>query len=259
MRAPRSRRRGASDELDGRGSRARPTTPTQLRPTRSRAQLGYSRCVYAAYMAGAMLVAFLVANVWPTRPGIGSAVEAASSASRRRRASIYRSSSAASIGVVVALYYWRKPEVRAWTRTRSPPSSKVTLAEPQGGHQLDHGRHRRPALFATVFFALLDRFWELRHRHDLQLLTSSSIADGELRSAAERRHGQEVVRHPDLLGLREQGRDALQQRIKQYSMEDEVRRDPDPDRDRHRRPAPAESSASARRPASPATSSSRWR
>ena len=60
-------------------------------------------------------------------------------------------------------------------------------------------------------------------------------------------------------GYENKVKDALQERIKQHNMEDEVRRDPDPDRDRHRERAPAASSASARRPAFPATSSSRWR
>ena len=60
-------------------------------------------------------------------------------------------------------------------------------------------------------------------------------------------------------GYEDKVRDALQQRIKQYSMEEQVRRDPHPDRDGHRERAPAARRASARRPASPATSSSRWR
>ncbi len=54
-------------------------------------------------------------------------------------------------------------------------------------------------------------------------------------------------------------RDALQQRVKQYSLEDQVRRDPHPERDGHRATARAARPASARSSACPATSSSRWR
>ena len=137
----------------------------------ARSSSATQRFVYAAYMAGAMLVAFLVAKVGhlalvPPRP-----VEA-----RARRAAATSSCYlvAGLVGVVVALYYWRKPDVAAVRRTRSPRSYEGHLAEPQGGHELHHGRHLLHAVRDRLLRAhgpVLD----LRHRQDLQLLIRTMV------------------------------------------------------------------------------------
>ena len=91
---------GAGDPYRGSPPRTRSPRTTGARP-KSRArtfrlQLGYMRFVYAAYMAGAMLVAFLVAKGGPRRSGTSSASGSPSSASRGTRPSTW---SRASIGV----------------------------------------------------------------------------------------------------------------------------------------------------------------
>jgi len=118
-------------------------------------QLGYLRFVYAAYMAGAMLVAFLVAKTghvaWyrlgQWKPELGEP----------RDEVVYVT--AGIIGVLVALYYWRKPESRQYANEVAEELSKVSWPD------------RKEVtssttvvlfytLFATVFFALMDQFWK---------------------------------------------------------------------------------------------------
>ena len=116
------------------------------------------RFVYAAYMAGAMLVAFLVAKTG-TSPGTASRQWKPSSASRTTSSS-YAIARRRSIGVVVALYLLAQARRRAVRRTRSPSE----LVEGHAGRAAKRSRTRRrssssPRSFATVFFALMDRFW----------------------------------------------------------------------------------------------------
>ena len=118
-------------------------------------QLGYLRFVYAAYMAGAMLVAFLVAKTghlaWyrlgQWKPDFGEP----------RDEIVYLASGL--IGVGVALYYWRKPESRQYANEVAEELSKVSWPD------------RKEVtssttvvlfytLFATIFFALMDQFWK---------------------------------------------------------------------------------------------------
>ena len=118
-------------------------------------QLGYLRFVYAAYMAGAMLVAFLVAKTghlaWyrlgQWKPELGEP----------RDEIVYVV--AGFIGVGVALYYWRKPESRQYTNEVAEELSKVTWPNRKEVTQsttvvLFY------TLFATIFFALMDQFWK---------------------------------------------------------------------------------------------------
>ena len=61
----------------------------------------------------------------------------------------------------VAVYYWTQtPDARS-SRTRSPTELvQGHLAEPEGGHELAPSVVIvDDASFATVFFALMDRFW----------------------------------------------------------------------------------------------------
>ena len=118
-------------------------------------QLGYLRFVYAAYMAGAMLVAFLVAKTghvaWyrlgQWKPELGEP----------RDEVVYVV--AGFIGVAVALYYWRKPESRQYANEVAEELSKVTWPtrkEVTGSTTVVLFY----TLFATVFFALMDQFWK---------------------------------------------------------------------------------------------------
>lgn len=117
-------------------------------------QLGYQRFVYAAYMAGAMIVAFLVAKIghvaWyrlgQWKPELGEPQDEI----------LYVA--AAIIGVLTALYYWRKPEARQYANEVAEELSKVTWPSRK---EVTNSTTVvvLTTLFATVFFALMDRFW----------------------------------------------------------------------------------------------------
>ena len=118
-------------------------------------QLGYMRFVYAAYMAGAMLVAFLVARgghlLWyklgQWKPELGEP----------RDEAVYVA--AGIIGVAVALYYWRKPGARQYATEVAEELSKVTW--PSRKEVVNSTTVVLfYTLFATVFFALMDQFWK---------------------------------------------------------------------------------------------------
>jgi preprotein translocase subunit SecE len=118
-------------------------------------QLGYTRFVYAAYMGGAMLVAFLVAKIghlaWyrlgQWKPELGEP----------RDEMVYITSGL--IGILVALYYWRKPEARQYANEVAEELSKVTWPTRK---EVTNSTTVVIfyTLFATVFFALLDQFWK---------------------------------------------------------------------------------------------------
>jgi preprotein translocase subunit SecE len=118
-------------------------------------QLGYMRFVYAAYMAGAMLVAFLVAKgghaIWyklgQWKPELGEP----------RDEAVYVAG--ALIGALVALYYWRKPAARQYATEVAEELSKVTW--PSRKEVVNSTTVVLfYTLFATVFFALMDQFWK---------------------------------------------------------------------------------------------------
>jgi len=85
-------------------------------------QLGYQRYVYAAYMAAAMLVGFLVAKsghagwykLGQWKPELGEPKDE------------YLYPVAGLIGVFVAIYYWRKPSSRQYANEVAEELSKVT-------------------------------------------------------------------------------------------------------------------------------------
>lgn len=118
-------------------------------------QLGYMRFVYAAYMAGAMLVGFLVAKLghlaWyrlgQWKPEVGEP----------RDELLYVVSGL--VGVMVALYYWRKPESRQYANEVAEELSKVTWPSRK---EVTNSTTVVIfyTLFATVFFALMDQFWK---------------------------------------------------------------------------------------------------
>lgn len=118
-------------------------------------QLGYMRFVYAAYMAGAMLVAFLVARgghlAWyklgQWKPEFGEPKDEA----------VYVAG--AVVGALVALYYWRKPSARQYATEVAEELSKVTW--PSRKEVVNSTTVVLfYTLFATVFFALMDQFWK---------------------------------------------------------------------------------------------------
>ena len=118
-------------------------------------QLGYMRFVYAAYMAGAMLVAFLAARgghlIWyklgQWKPELGEP----------RDEAVYLA--AGAIGILVALYYWRKPEARQYATEVAEELSKVTW--PSRKEVVNSTTVVLfYTIFATVFFALMDQFWK---------------------------------------------------------------------------------------------------
>lgn len=118
-------------------------------------QLGYMRYVYAAYMAGAMLVAFLVAKIahvgWyrlgQWKPEFGEPKDEV----------LYVF--AGVVGVFVSLYYWRKPESRQYANEVAEELSKVTWPSRK---EVTNSTVVviMTTLFATVFFALMDQFWK---------------------------------------------------------------------------------------------------
>lgn len=117
-------------------------------------QLGYMRYVYAAYMAGAMLVAFLVAKIghvgWyrlgQWKPELGEPQDEV----------VYPI--AGVVGALVALYYWRKQESRQYANEVAEELSKVTWPSRK---EVTNSTAVVifTTLFATVFFALMDQFW----------------------------------------------------------------------------------------------------
>jgi preprotein translocase subunit SecE len=117
-------------------------------------QLGYQRFVYGAYMAGALLVAFLSAKIghvaWyrlgQWKPELGEPKDE------------ILFPVAAIIGIATSLYYWRKPEARQYADEVAEELSKVTWPSRK---EVTNSTTVvvLTTLFATVFFALMDRFW----------------------------------------------------------------------------------------------------
>lgn len=117
-------------------------------------QLGYQRYVYAAYMAGAMLVAFLVAKIghasWyrlgQWKPELGEPKDE------------FVYPVAGVVGVLVAIYYWRKADARQYADEVAEELSKVTWPSRK---EVTNSTTVvvLTTVFATVFFALMDRFW----------------------------------------------------------------------------------------------------
>jgi preprotein translocase subunit SecE len=117
-------------------------------------QLGYQRYVYAAYMAAALLSAFLAAKIghaaWyrlgQWKPELGEPKDE------------LLFPLAGVIGVLVAVYYWRKPEARQYANEVAEELSKVTWPSRK---EVTNSTTVvvLTTVFATVFFALMDRFW----------------------------------------------------------------------------------------------------
>ena len=122
-------------------------------------QLGYQRYVYAAYMAGALGAAFLVAKIghatWAAvgkwKPELGEWAEP------KDETIIYPL--AGVLGVGLAIYYWRKATARQYANEVAEELSKVTW--PTRKEVMNSTTVVvLTTIFATVFFALMDQFWK---------------------------------------------------------------------------------------------------
>lgn len=118
-------------------------------------QFGYQRFVYAAYMAFAMFVAFLLSKVvhasWfrlgQWKPAFGEP----------RDELVYPI--AAVIGVGTALYFWRQQSSRQFADEVAEELSKVTWPNKKEVWN-STAVVIFTTLFATLFFALMDQFWK---------------------------------------------------------------------------------------------------
>jgi preprotein translocase subunit SecE len=124
------------------------------------AQLGVQRFVYAAFMAGAILVAFLLAKItdaaWRKiaqfKPAFGEPQEEA----------VYVVS--ALLGVGLAFYTWRRREARNYVEEVASELSKVTWPSKK---EVTNSTFVvvMTTLVATTFFALMDQFWRFVTDH----------------------------------------------------------------------------------------------
>jgi preprotein translocase subunit SecE len=118
-------------------------------------QLGYKRYVYAAFLAGAVLVGFLFAKIghvsWyrlgQWKPELGEPKDE------------LLFPVAGLVGVAVALYYWRRPDARQYADEVAEELSKVTWPSRK---EVTNSTTVvvLTTIFATVFFALMDQFWK---------------------------------------------------------------------------------------------------
>jgi preprotein translocase subunit SecE len=139
---------------EGAGPSDPPDVPSELEADHTPVQLGYQRYVYAAFMAAALITAFVIAKAghaaWyrlsQWKPQIGEPQDE------------YVFPLAAIIGVLLAVYYWRKPEARRYADEVAQELSKVTWPSRK---EVTNSTTVvvMTTLFATVFFALMDRFW----------------------------------------------------------------------------------------------------
>ncbi|MGH7282786.1 MAG: preprotein translocase subunit SecE [Polyangiaceae bacterium] len=117
-------------------------------------QLGHRRFVYAAYFAGAIAVAFFCSKAmdggW-TRLGLWKP------AFGEPHDEIVMPVSAV-IGGLTALYFWRDNKTRSLAEEVAEELAKVTWPNKQ---EVTNGTAVVivTTLFATIFFALMDRFW----------------------------------------------------------------------------------------------------
>jgi preprotein translocase subunit SecE len=117
-------------------------------------QLGTRRFVYAAYMAGAIGVAFMLSKIGNL---IWQRLEAWKPEVGDPRDDLIMPV-AAIIGAAVALYYWRKLSARQYAEEVASELSQVTWPSRQEVTNSTTVVIVATA-FATIFFALMDRFW----------------------------------------------------------------------------------------------------
>jgi preprotein translocase subunit SecE len=133
---------------------ARPEHDESAEPLVTPAQLGAKRFVYAAYFAGGIGVAFIVAKaltlawyrVQQWKPAVGEP-----------RDEIIMPL-AGIIGVAAALYYWYRTRARKLAEEVADEMSKVTWPS---RNEVQNGTFVVvvTTIASTVFFALMDKFW----------------------------------------------------------------------------------------------------
>ncbi len=117
--------------------------------------LGAERFVYAAYLAGAVMAAFVFSKLghaaWLTL-----AAWKPEQIGEPRDEFVYLA--AAIVGVGVALHYWRRKDARQYATEVAEELSKVTWPSKK---EVQNSTFIvvLTTLFATVFFALMDQFW----------------------------------------------------------------------------------------------------
>ena len=129
--------------------------PKDDAPVAAPMQLGTRRFVYAAYFAGAIAVAFLSSKlieiVWyrlsQWKPSTFGEPQGE-----------YIIPASGVIGIVAAIYYWRRGKTRRLAEEVASELSKVTWP---GRTEVVNSTFITivTTLVATVFFALMDRFW----------------------------------------------------------------------------------------------------
>jgi preprotein translocase subunit SecE len=119
-------------------------------------QLGYRRFVYAAYFGFAIIVTFIAAksgnmiwyrvSQWKPQWNLGDPNDEL----------IWVG--AAALGLILTLYYYRKPKSRQYVDEVANELSQVTWPSRK---EVTNGTSVVivTTVFATVFFALMDRFW----------------------------------------------------------------------------------------------------
>jgi len=118
------------------------------------AQLGERRFVYGAYFAGGIAVAFIMSkvlhNIWlklaTFKPAVGEP----------RDDVLFLLSG--GVGIAAAFYYWRRTRARQLAEEVAQELSKVTWPSKQEVTSSTAVVIVTTAV-ATVFFALMDRFW----------------------------------------------------------------------------------------------------
>jgi len=129
---------------------AEPESEEVLAPT----QLGTTRFVYAAYFAGAIGVAFLVSKVvtvaWQrlamVKPALGEPHDE------------IVMPIAAALGGLTALYYWKRTRARKLAEEVAEELAQVTWPNKE---EVTNSTAVVivTTMLATIFFALMDRFW----------------------------------------------------------------------------------------------------
>ncbi len=117
-------------------------------------QLGTRRFVYAAYFAGAIGIAFLLSKIGNL---IWQRLEAYKPEVGDPRDDLLMPV-AAVIGAGVAFYYWRKASARQYAEEVASELSQVTWPSREEVTNSTTVVIVATA-FATIFFALMDRFW----------------------------------------------------------------------------------------------------
>lgn len=117
--------------------------------------LGAERFVYAAYLAGAVMAAFIFSKLGHAA-WLKLAAWKPEQIGEPRDELVYIA--AAIVGVGVALHYWRRKDARQYATEVAEELSKVTWPSKK---EVQNSTFIvvLTTLFATVFFALMDQFW----------------------------------------------------------------------------------------------------